>query len=202
MIKSCKFKKKELLKIKFYNRSTETVARELLGKYLVRDLNGLLMSGIIVETEAYYGLEDPASHSYRGMTPRAKIMFGHPGVAYVYLCYGMYHLLNVVTEKNGFPGAVLIRAIEPLEGIVQMKENRGIDNLKDLTNGPGKLTKALCIGMAENGKSLTEENSPIRLYTGLSGGFTIKSATRIGINKGREKELRYYIEGNKHVSKC
>jgi len=109
----------------FYHRDTSKVARELLGKALVKFKGPEMVGGIITETEAYYGRDDPASHAFGGKTPRSKIMFGMPGTAYVYLCYGMYYLLNVVTEPKEIPGAVLIRVLKPLWGIGTMKE-RGI----------------------------------------------------------------------------
>ena len=117
-----------ILKRDFFRRDTALVARELLGKKLVRISKGEYTSGTIIETEAYYGPGDPASHAFRGMTPRSSIMFGEAGIAYVYLCYGVYRLLNVVTEKKGNPGAVLIRSLKPLRGIEVMKRRR---KLKD-----------------------------------------------------------------------
>ena len=133
------------LKRNFFQRDTSLVARELLGKILVRKLQGKYTSGIIIETEAYYGMGDPASHAFRGMTPRSRVMFGKAGVAYVYLCYGVYWLLNAVTEKEDTPGAVLIRGLKPLEGIQEMKKRREIQEVKQLADGPGKLTIALGI---------------------------------------------------------
>ena len=109
----------------FYERNTQVVAFELIGKVLVFKENGTKISGKIVETEAYFGAKDPASHAYRGMTPRNRVMFGAPGVSYVYFTYGNHHCLNVVTEKEGTAGAVLIRALEPISGVPIMQRRRG-----------------------------------------------------------------------------
>ncbi len=114
----------QVLNESFYERDTSLVAKELLGKILIRRTEGQTLGGFIVETEAYYGDTDPASHAFRGKTPRSKIMFGRAGIAYVYFCYGMYNLLNAVTEKQDMPGAVLIRALEPVYGIEIMKKRR------------------------------------------------------------------------------
>lgn len=134
----------------FYARPTLEVARCLLGQRLVRVLDGRRLSGRIVETEAYIGGDDLASHASRGRTPRTDPMFGPPGFAYVYFIYGMYHCLNVVTEPEGFPAAVLIRAIEPVEGIDRMRQLRPGRPDTDLANGPGKLCQALAIDLRLN----------------------------------------------------
>jgi len=139
---------------KFYCRHTLKVARDLLGKKLVRRVNGLVLSGMIVETEAYCGREDSACHAHRGKTPRNAVMFGEPGLAYVYFTYGMHYLLNLVTEEPGNPCAVLIRAIEPLEGIEAMESRRKRKGA-DLTDGPAKLCQALAIDKTLNGWDLT-----------------------------------------------
>ncbi|KPL03977.1 MAG: hypothetical protein AMJ73_04890 [candidate division Zixibacteria bacterium SM1_73] len=190
---------KKKLNRKFYNRPTLKVARELLGKYLVVKKEGTYVSGKIVETEAYIGPDDPASHAYRGMTRRNKVMFGDPGYAYVYLTYGMHHCLNFVTERKGFPAAVLIRALEPSEGIEIMRKRRKIEDLKNLTNGPAKVCQALGIDRTLNGADLCSdviyvedrENEPAKIV------FT----SRIGIKEGKDKKWRFYIENNEFVSK-
>lgn len=182
----------------FYSRRTDLVARDLLGCVLVRKIGNNKLSGKIVEVEAYFGQDDPASHAYRGITPRNRVMFGKPGFAYVYFIYGNYYCLNFTTEREGKAGAVLIRALEPLEGIDVMKRNRNTDNIRNLTNGPGKLTQALKITKEQNGQDLTGDD----LYV-LSDRKPKKivETTRIGIKNGKELKLRFYIKGNKFVSK-
>ena len=145
---------RERLQRAFYARDTLTVARHLLGQRLVRILDGQRFSGRIVEVEAYIGQGDQACHAARGLTPRTKVMFGPPGFAYVYFIYGMYHCLNVVTEREGFPAAVLIRALEPLEGLPLMRHLRQNRPDDKLTNGPGKLCQALGITREMNGADL------------------------------------------------
>ncbi len=180
----------------FYCRDTSLVAKGLLGKVLVRSIRSEIIGGIILETEAYYGCGDPASHAYSGITPRSKIMFGRPGIAYVYLCYGMYYLLNVVTEEEGVPGAVLIRALSPVQGISSMKKRRKIRAIRSLADGPGKLTIALGINKNDNGKDITHKGSGINI-TGpgmQKDKYRIISTGRIGIEKGSEKKLRYLLK--------
>lgn len=138
----------------FYDRPTPAVARALLGQRLVRVLDGRRLSGLIAEVEAYGGPDDEASHAFR-RTPRSAIMYGPPGHAYVYFIYGMYFCLNVVTEADGRPGAVLIRAIVPQEGIEIMRGRRGGADDRHLADGPGKLCRALDITRAQNGLDLT-----------------------------------------------
>lgn len=138
----------------FFNRDTLTVARDLLGKRLVRCIQGQRLSGMVVETEAYLGANDSASHAFRGQTPRNTVMFGPAGMAYVYLVYGMHHMLNVATEAHGTPGAVLLRALEPLEGIDRMTELRGGSG-RSIADGPGKLCQALAVDLSLRGMDLT-----------------------------------------------
>ncbi len=138
---------------KFYNRPTLEVARDLLGQRLVRLWRGQRLAGLITEVEAYIGQTDLACHARFGRTPRSEVMFGAPGHAYVYLTYGMHWMLNCVTEANGFPAAVLIRAIHPVEGVDRMRRHRSRPD-KILTNGPAKLTQALDITKDFNGHNL------------------------------------------------
>jgi DNA-3-methyladenine glycosylase len=144
-----------ILSRKFYNRPTLEVARDLLGKKLVRRIDGATLSGIIVETEAYCGTNDSACHAHRGKTLRNTVMFGPPGCAYVYFTYGMHYLLNLVTEDEGNPCAVLLRAIEPLSGLDDMRARRKRHG-KELTNGPAKLCQAMAIDKSLNGWDLTK----------------------------------------------
>jgi DNA-3-methyladenine glycosylase len=185
----------------FFERDTVTVARALLGKVLVREQGGHLCSGRIVETEAYRGEDDPASHAFRGRTPRNLLMFGSGGRAYVYFVYGRNWCLNVTTEAVGTPGAVLIRAIEPLEGLKLMMERRGMTGVKNLTNGPGKLTQALDVTGIQNGTNLTKRGS---LYIlGGSGRPKLEAIAtrRIGIKEGRQYPWRFLVAENPFVSR-
>jgi DNA-3-methyladenine glycosylase len=185
----------------FYNRGTVTTARTLLNKHLVRVIGRTILIGRIVEVEAYGGRNDPASHAYRGATPRNKPMFGEPGHAYIYFTYGNHYCLNVTTQRVGVPGAVLIRAIEPLKGLGMMKRFRpGVPNLQ-LSNGPGKLTKALAIDRSLNEADLTRHGP---LYIGKASRellFTTKRSPRIGITLGIERLWRFYIESSQYVSR-
>jgi len=182
----------------FYERNPKVVAQELLGKIIVhRTIQGLL-SAKIVETEAYFGPGDPASHA-KTKTPRSAIMYGRAGHAYVYLNYGVHHLLNVVVEKEGKPGAILIRAVEPLERVDLMFKNRHTANLKELTSGPGKLTKALGIDISHNGVDLV--TGKLFLAEGTAEKFSIIARRRVGLSNDHGKPLRYYIENNPFVSR-
>ena len=183
----------------FFAQPTLEVAKELLGKYLVLKQNGNLLSGKIVETEAYIGIDDPASHSYGRVTLRNQIMYGPPGYTYIYFIYGNYYCLNFVTEKEGFPAAVLIRALEPIDGIKIMQENRKIKDINNLTNGPGKLCQAWGIDKNFNACDLT-----LNLLFVEDRGEKVKkigNSERIGIYRGLDKKWRFYIMNNSFVSK-
>ena len=188
----------KVLPTSFYNRPTLTVARELLGARLVRILDGVKLVGIISETEAYFGFDDLASHAKAGRTIRTAPMFGPPGRAYVYFTYGNHWMLNAVTEAEGFPAAVLIRAIQPIEGIEVMLERRqGRDTL-----GPGKLTQALGITKSENNVNLTEANSSLWIEAGqVIPNKSVTIGPRVGLNKTPEpwlsKPWRFLV--NNHV---
>lgn len=184
---------------KFYDRSTLRVARELLGKHLVVQKDGHLLSGKIVETEAYVGFKDPASHACRGMTPRNEVMFGNPGYAYVYITYGIHHCLNLVTEREGYPAAVLIRALEPVDGLELMKKRRGRRKLRDLTSGPAKLCQALGVDRELNGANLCSDTIFV-VDQGEAAG-KIGCSGRIGIKEGKNKKWRFFIKGNQCVSR-
>lgn len=199
------------LDCQFYNRPTLEVAKDLLGKVLVKREKNYVLRGRIVETEAYIGAIDKAAHCYGNkMTPRTRVMFGEPGRAYVYLIYGMYYCLNVVTEPEGAAAAVLIRGIEPLEGMEAMAYNRyqrELDSLtkpqlKGLTNGPGKLCKAFNITKEHNEAALWSE----RFYITDTEAqpFEIVTTKRINIDYAQEAidfPWRYYIKNNPYVSK-
>ncbi len=188
----------------FYDRDTVRVARELLGTYLVRQVGHLWIVGRIVETEAYVGLEDKASHASVGKTARNAVMFGPPGFAYVYLIYGMHYCMNVVTEREGYPAAVLIRALEPVEGIEFMRARRRRKRDIELTNGPAKLCQALDIDIRFNGHDLCA-GEHLWIHPGiLKSTEEIVSGPRVGV-KGDERALsvpwRFAIRGNPYVSR-
>jgi len=171
-----------LLGRSFFHRATLQVARELLGAKLVRDYNGQQIAGIIIETEAYIGKEDLGCHASRGKTPRNEVMFGEAGRAYVYFTYGMHWLLNVVTEEVGFPAAVLIRAIQPIQGVDLIARTRGNVPRTQWTNGPAKLCQALSIDGNFNGCDLCSPSSMLRIERGVT--FTddkVKTSARIGL---------------------
>jgi len=190
-----------LLKPDFFQRDPSDVSRDLLGKYLGRLINGCLLGGIIVETEAYYGPEDPASHAYRGKTGRNRTMFGPGGYAYIYFTYGNHYLLNIVTGNAGTPGAVLIRSIEPVFGRERMEKNRPGKSQTELTNGPGKLTRALGITGELNGQPVTgPELVVFERETASAGGYPVRTSPRIGISRGKQLKLRYYWGGHPCVS--
>lgn len=178
----------KILARSFYDRDTVDVARDLLGKILVRKINGSTISGIIAETEAYRYKDDPASHTYGGMTERNKAMFGQVGRAYVYFTYGMHYCVNAVARSPDYEaGAVLIRSLVPKAGIDFMSRQRKISDISNLTNGPAKLTQALKITKKEYGEDLTKRSN---LF--ITDGLEIKKSEifagpRIGIKKGNEK---------------
>lgn len=180
----------------FYTRPTVEVARALLGKVIVHGGT----SGRIAETEAYLGLDDGAAHSARGVTQRTRVIFGPPGHAYVYLIYGMYECLNLVAEPEGVAGCVLIRALEPLTGLPKMRRRRpAARGIEDLANGPGKLTRALGIGLRHNGVDVTR--GPIAVCAAESDvSFETGVSCRVGISKSTDLPLRFFIKGNRYVS--
>jgi DNA-3-methyladenine glycosylase len=185
----------------FYMRPTRTVARLLLGKYLVRRLGGDLLVGRIVEVEAYLDHGDPASHAYRGRTRRNETMFQSGGRLYVYFTYGMHFCSNVVTEEEGKGCAVLLRALEPVRGFGAMAKGRGhIDHL-DLCSGPAKLCQAFGIGSSENGTDLCGRSIWIAEDTGAKSDEKIGRSTRIGITSGTEHHWRYFLKNNSFVSR-
>ena len=185
---------------KFYKRDTVDVARDLLGKLLVRKIDSAMLAGKIVETEAYRAHDDPASHAFRGKTERNGVMFGEPGHAYVYFTYGNHFCLNV-TARNHLPaGAVLIRAVEPIAGVESMLKNRQVSENTNIASGPGKLTKAMHITKEQNGKDLCSYGE-LYLANHDSIGYKIEISSRIGIVRATDKLWRFFIEGNPHVSR-
>ena len=180
----------------FYNRPTLTVARELIGARLVRILDGKKLVGLITETEAYISQKDLACHAKAGLTPRTQVMFGEAGHAYVYFTYGNHWMLNAVTEKEGFPAAVLIRAIQPIEGVELMSRRRdGRD-----TFGPGKLTQAMGITNSENGVDLTESSYGLWIEAGVKvPNSLVTKGPRVGLNNTPEpwlsKPWRFLVKG-------
>ena len=180
----------------FFNRPTLTVARELIGARLVRILDGVKLVGLITETEAYISEKDLACHAKAGLTPRTAPMFGKPGHAFVYFTYGNHWMLNAVTEREGFPAAVLIRAIQPIEGAEIMLERRQGRN----TFGPGKLTQALGITKSENQADLTETTSGLWIEAGVKvSNSRVTKGPRVGLNSTPEpwlsKPWRFLVKG-------
>jgi DNA-3-methyladenine glycosylase len=184
----------------FYQRPTAEVAKDLIGKVLVRSLNGRRLSGVIVETEAYGHADDPASHACRGMTERNRVMFGEAGIAYVYFTYGNHHCINV-SAKNGAPaGAVLIRSIEPVDGISTMKRLRGLDKSHSLTTGPGKLAQAMKITRRQNGADMTDPDSEIKIEDGPAGRV-VMATPRIGISRAADRQWRFVDPSSAFLSR-
>jgi DNA-3-methyladenine glycosylase len=202
-------KMKKLVR-EFFNRDSIVVAKDLLGKVLVHESGRQRISAMIVETEAYMGIVDKAAHSYGGRrTSRVEILYGEPGFSYIYMIYGMYYCFNIVTNEKDKPQAVLVRAVEPMEGIEFMSQNRyGLsyslitkNQRRGLTNGPGKLCQALGLDRTYNGIDLCGDE--LYLEEGNSKEFSIVSAKRIGIDYAEEAKdflWRYYIENNEYVS--
>jgi DNA-3-methyladenine glycosylase len=180
----------------FYERSVHEVARELIGCTLAVDG----AAGVIVETEAY-GAADPACHAYVGRTPRNEVLFGPPGRAYVYLSYGIHSLLNAVAEPEGSAAAVLIRALEPTEGIELMRERRGGVDLEQLCSGPGKLTQALGVGLELNGAPLDAPPCELLPPSPAWDRTEVVTSTRIGITKAAGLPWRYCAAGSRFVSR-
>jgi DNA-3-methyladenine glycosylase len=190
-----------ILKRSFYNRPTLDVARDLIGKVLVHETRAGLASGVIVEAEAYIGESDPACHAAPGPTKRNAPLYGPPGVAYVYLNYGIHYLVNAVTEAEGWPAAILIPALEPLDGIVLMRRRRrkpADADVNDLCRGPGNLTKALGITLDQNCLDLTA--SALRIEDRRLPTRRVAWSRRIGINVGVEQEWRVIATDSQALS--
>jgi len=193
--------KTKILGRRFYERDPAIVAKDLLGKILVRRIDSEVLSGKIVETEAYYGERDPASRAYKGRMKFNELMYAEPGRTFIYMVHGNW-LLNIVAHLKGEVGAVLIRAVEPVEGIRIMEKNRKVENFHSLTNGPGKLTKALAITKELNGIDVTDCKSELIMLEEDEEEFEISSSHRIGVKMDLPQELRFYIKGSRFVSKA
>ncbi len=190
-----------LLPVAYYDRDCLTVAREVLGCLLHRrEDDGTWTVGRIVETEAYVGEEDPACHAAAGLTARTRVLYGPPGRAYVYFTYGMHFLLNFVTEREGFPAAVLVRAVRPEAGVERMRARRGRENPVELTSGPSRLCQAFGIDLAHNTLSLAGPELTVR-DDGRRPG-RIESGPRVGIRLGRDRAWRFWAEGDPFVSRA
>jgi DNA-3-methyladenine glycosylase len=184
---SALFRASRVLRLPFYSRATVDVARDLLGCILIHHRT----AGMIVEVEAYLGLDDLAAHASRGLTPRTRVIFGPPGRAYIYFIYGMHECLNVVAEPDGKAGCVLIRALEPLSGVAEMYRRRQWKSApQGLTNGPGKLTEALGITREQYGLRFDRTPLEIRRWKSIPE-FTIAATPRIGIRHCAEWPLRF-----------
>lgn len=186
----------------FFERKTEEVARQLLGCILVREVENSLLSGRIVEVEAYLPDGDPAAHAFIGQTLRNKVLFGQAGFSYVFRIHGQ-NCLNVVAEPEGIPGCVLIRALEPVGGIDLMRNNRKrrVEREEELTNGPGKLCQSLRIDLNLNGVDLTYPGSPLIVCGSDGADIGVVVTRRVGITKAADEQLRFTIKGNRFVSK-
>jgi DNA-3-methyladenine glycosylase len=188
-----------LLDPAFFARPTLRVARDLLGCVVSHATAEGVVAGVIVETEAYIGPDDPACHAYAGQTRRNEAMWGPPGRAYIYQSYGIHWMLNVVTERDGYPAAVLIRAAEPLVGEALLAERCVGQRRRDWLVGPGRLTQGLGIDGSLNGASLTD--GPIRIHRGAPvPDADVRASGRIGISRGVEAPWRFYVAGSASVS--
>lgn len=178
---------------RFYGRDPLSVAPELIGRLLVSDLPAGRVSGRVVEVEAYCGFSDPASHAFRGETPRNAVMFGPAGHLYVYFSYGMHHCANVVCEASGSPGAVLLRAVQPTEGSELMAARRGGVAARLLCRGPGRLAQAFGIDLSLNGSDLV--SGPVSVWGPARVRGAVAASRRIGISKATEQLWRFYEPG-------
>jgi len=185
----------------FFDRAPEFVAPDLLGALLVSTAGGVATGGRIVEVEAYLGSQDAGSHAAtRGITKRNAVMYGPPGLAYVYFTYGNHHMINLVCSPEGTAGAVLIRALEPSVGVELMTERRRGLAVRELCNGPGKLAAALGIDLTDNGSVLGEGRLSV-YYGERPASANIGSSGRIGLSQGHELELRWYVKNSAYVSR-
>lgn len=184
----------------FYERHPARVARELLGHILLSRSAGITTSGLIVETEAYLGCNDPASRASYKRTPMNEIMWGPGGLAFVYMVHGN-RLFNITANPPGIPGAVLIRAVEPLGGIEAMKSRRRCEDPRLLTSGPGRLTQAMGIEKRHHGSDVTDPKNEVVVVRGAGGKLEIASSHRIGVRADAARPLRFFVKHNPFVSK-
>lgn len=184
------------LDLSFFDRSVHDVARDLVGCTILHEGVG----GVIVETESYHA-DDEACHAYGGLTPRNEVLFGPPGLAYVYFSYGVHNLLNAVAEPQGQPAAALIRALRPTHGIDAMRERRGRAEETELCSGPGKLTQALGVGLDANGTSLIESPFEVLARDGEPDAVEVVAGTRIGISRATELPWRFCAAGSRYLSR-
>jgi len=189
-----------ILPREFYARDTVHVAKDLLTKHLVRKRGRSRLVGKIVEVEAYKGSDDPASHAFRGITRRNRPMFEEPGHAHIYFTYGNHFCLNVTTEQSGTPGAILIHALEPVEGLNSMRKLRPNVSDLELTSGPGKLAKALGIDKSLNEIDMTKRG-PLFIICSGSEGSRMRCSPRVGIRRGTDRLWRIYVSDNPCVSR-
>lgn len=189
----------ETLSREFYARDPRTVAIELLGKILVRRLGNAYLEGVIVETEAYYGMDDPASRARNGMKRYNMLMWGEPGLAFIYNVHNNW-MLNAVAHEPNSVGAVLIRALEPIHGIELMMANSRVMSINRLTSGPGRLTRALKISKELNCADLTRSESPLFIARGRVVQ-EVCCSYRIGVKRDLDVKLRFYVKGNPFVSR-
>ncbi len=194
-------KLEEVLTKKFYNRNPQLVAQELLGKLIVRKLNKTILVGKVVETEAYLSSGDSAAHNFKGQTNRNKSLYKNAGHLYVH-SMRQWHLVDIVTEGVGVPSSVLIRAVEPLEGVEQMKKFRKTEDLLNLTSGPSKFCQAFSISKELDGVDITESDSELFLITNKNiSSKEISTSGRVGISRAKDMPLRFWITDNPYISR-
>ncbi len=199
MLLSWRFKVLQILSREFYERSPDLVARDLLGKRLIRRLDGERIECIIVETEAYFGERDPASRAFKGKKKHNVMMWDQPGRLFIYNVH-KYWMTNVIAHEKGDVGGVLIRAVEPKKGIELLRVHRGVNIDRELTNGPGKLSVALCITPDMNGCPVTEQGGPLEIWDAPDVKEYCRSR-RIGVTRDLDEELRFFIKDNRFVSR-
>lgn len=190
----------DVLPASFYAHDPVTVARDLLGKLLVRELDGQVLAGRIVETEAYLATHDPANHAYGGWKPRHATMFGPPGCAYVYAIH-RYHCLNIVTEGESVPSAVLLRAVEPLVGLEVMQARRRTRHQTNLTSGPGKLCQAFAIDRTFDAWDVTQGQGLWLAMPASQAPLDVAVTARVGVTSARDLPLRFYVASSRYVSR-